>query len=185
MGIIGNEKGDQEAKRYAAIPSTPMTIEVQTFANARRIIREKKDHAWQKEWESKGISKSIKMYHELKIRPTTNAKSMPEMNLSREVLGWLIAARTGHGHFADYHDRFGHEEVDVYCRCGQRRSRLHPFSCALGRSHRAKLFSLKEKRPLTPNKILGTAEGIKLFAEWAPKTELLRRNLGHNEPAEL
>ncbi len=26
---------------------------------------------------------------------------MPELNLDREVLGWLIAARTGHGHFAD------------------------------------------------------------------------------------
>ena len=52
---------------------------------------------------------------------TTNAKSMPEMNLNREVLCWLIATRTGHGHFADYHDRFGHEEVDVHCRCGQKR----------------------------------------------------------------
>ena len=37
----------------------------------------------------------------------TNAKSMPEMNLNREVLGWLIPARTGHGHFADNHDRLG------------------------------------------------------------------------------
>lgn len=30
---------------------------------------------------------------------------MPEMNLTRKVLGWLIAARSGHGHPADYHDR--------------------------------------------------------------------------------
>ncbi len=97
---------------------------------ARRVIREKKDQAWQKEWGNKGTSQSIKIYQELKILPTTNVKSMPEMNLNREVLGWLIAARTGHGHFADYHDRFGHEEVDVHCRCGQKRSRLHPFSCS-------------------------------------------------------
>lgn len=51
------------------------------------------------------------------------------MNLNKEVLGWLIAAETGHGHFADYHDRDGHEKVDVYCRCGQKRSRLHMYSC--------------------------------------------------------
>lgn len=123
MGIIGNEKADQEAKRYAAIPPTPMTLGVQTLAHACRAIRERKDQAWQKEWENKGTSQSIKMYHELKIRPTTNAKSMPDMNLNREVLGWLIAPRTGHGHFAD----FEHEEAEIHCRCGQRRWRLHPF----------------------------------------------------------
>lgn len=39
---------------------------------------------------SKGTSQSIKIYHELKIRPTTNAKAMPEMDLKREILGWLI-----------------------------------------------------------------------------------------------
>ena len=185
MGIIGNEKADQEAKKYAAVLPTLMTNGVQTLAHARRVIREKKDQAWQKEWGNKGTSQAIKIYQELKIRPTTNAKSMPEMNLNREVLGWLIAARTGHGHFADYHDRFGHEEVDVHCRCGQKRSRLHPFSCSHARLHRAKLFSLTDKRPFTPNEILGTAEGVKLFAEWAPKTELFRKNREHDKPAGL
>lgn len=37
---------------------------------------------------------------------------MPELKLKRELLGWLIAARSGHGHFADYHEKFGHEEAD-------------------------------------------------------------------------
>ncbi len=44
------------------------------------------------------------------MRPTTNVKTMPEMALKREVLGWLIAARSGHGHFADYHEIFSHNE---------------------------------------------------------------------------
>ena len=95
------------------MPPTPLTELIQTFAHARRVIREKKDQAWQKECGSKTTSQSVKMYQELKIRPTTNAKSMPEMNLNREVLGWLIAARTGHRHFADYPERFEHEEVDI------------------------------------------------------------------------
>ena len=49
MGIIGNEKADQEAKKHAAATPTPMTQGVQTLAHARRVIREKKDQAWQKE----------------------------------------------------------------------------------------------------------------------------------------
>ena len=101
---------------------------------------------------------------------------MPEMALKREVLGWLIAAKSGHGHFADYHERFGHEEEDIYCKCGQRRSKAHPFSCSSIRALRVKLFSIKYRRPLTPKEVLGTAQGIKMFAEWAPKTELFTRS---------
>ena len=46
------------------------------------------------------------------LEPTTRVKLMPKMLLKREVLGWLIAARSGHGHFADYHEMFEHEEED-------------------------------------------------------------------------
>ena len=94
------------------------------------------------------------------------------MNLSKEVLGWFIRTRIGHRHFADYYDRFGHKKLDVHCKFGQKRSQLHPFSCLNARLHRAKLFSLTNKKPLTPNKILGIAERIRIFAEWVSKTEL-------------
>ena len=107
------------------------------------------------------------------------------INLSRKVLGWLIAARSGHCHFADYHERCGHEEEDTRCRCGQRRSRLHPFSCADARPHRARLFSIAHKRPLSAKEVLGTTQGGKKFAEWAPKTELFERKRGHEELAGL
>ena len=43
MGIIGNERANQEAKRQAAVPSTPITEVIQTLAHARRVIWEKKD----------------------------------------------------------------------------------------------------------------------------------------------
>ncbi len=172
MRIIENEKSDQEAKKYEAVSPTLMINGVQTLVHAQRVIREKKNQAWQKEWENMGTSQAIKIYHELKIRPTTNAKSMPEMNLNKEVLSWLIAARTRHGHFADYHDRFEYEKVDVDYSCDQKWLRLHPFSCSNTRSNRAKLFRLTDKRPFTPNEILGTDEEVKLFVELAPKTKL-------------
>lgn len=91
-------------------------------------------------------------------------------------MGWLIAARSGHGHFADYYKRFGHEEAEMQYKCGQRRARLHLFSCPTARLHRAKLFSIDKKKPVTPSKILGLPEEMRLFAGWAPKTKLFGRN---------
>ena len=41
---------------------------------------------------------------------------------------------------------------------------------------RVKLFSVIDGRPLTQKEVLGTAQGIKMFAEWAPKTELFTRS---------
>lgn len=60
MGIQGNEKADIEAKRYAETPLTPATEETQTLADARRVIRQKKDQAWLKEWEIRGTSTALK-----------------------------------------------------------------------------------------------------------------------------
>lgn len=102
---------------------------------------------------------------------------MPEFTLQREVLGWLIAARSGHGHFANYHERFRHDEPDVLCK---RRAQLHPFSCPIARPHRGKLFCNKLERQLLPNDVLGTPEGVKVFAVWGPATKLFGRN-SHRE----
>lgn len=177
MGIKGNDIADGEAKRYAgSTPTISTTEEVHTLVYARRTVRKTQDHERVNEWQKGGKSQALKSYHELGLEPTTRVKSMPEMALKREVLGWLIATRSGHGHFADYHERFGHEEEDIYCKCGQRRSMSHPFSCSSARALRFKLFSLTDRRPLTQKEVLGTAQGIKLIAEWAPKTELFTRS---------
>ena len=57
----GEPVADQEAKKQAAIPPTPITEAIQTLAHARRVFREKKDQAWQKEWGSKTTSQPIKI----------------------------------------------------------------------------------------------------------------------------
>lgn len=79
-----------------------MTQGVQSLAHARGALREKKKIRPDKKNKSKSTSQSIKMYQKLEIRPTTNAESMLEVTLSREVLGGLIAVRPRHSHFADY-----------------------------------------------------------------------------------
>lgn len=61
MGIQGNGKADIEAKRYAETPLTPVTEETQTLAHARRFICQKKDQAWLKEWQIRGMSQALKL----------------------------------------------------------------------------------------------------------------------------
>ena len=128
-----------------------------------------------------GFRGTLKIYQDLGLKPSSNVKDMPELKLKREILGWLIATRSGHGHFADYHEKSGHEEVELHCKCGQRRARLHTFSCSTARPLRVKLFSIDKKRPLTPSEILGTPEGVRLFASWAPETKIFSRNKNSGE----
>lgn len=97
---------------------------------------------------------------------------MPKMALKKEVLGWLITTRLRHGHFADYHERFGHKEENIYYKCCQRRSKAYPFSYSSVKVLRVKLFSIKNRSPLISKEVLGIVQGIKMFAEWALKTEL-------------
>lgn len=99
---------------------------------AKRKISKMKDNAWQG-----SLSTATQTYLDLGLKPTSRAKSLPEPRLRREIQGRLIAARSGHGHFAAYHERFGHEETDsTNCLCGQKRAHFHPFSCAHARKHR-------------------------------------------------
>ncbi|QLI74027.1 uncharacterized protein G6M90_00g112790 [Metarhizium brunneum] len=44
----------------------------------------------------------------------------PELALPQTMLQQLLATRTHHGDFADYHERFQHNDVCVTCSCGRR-----------------------------------------------------------------
>lgn len=56
---------------------------------------------WIKEWEKEVNAGAAKSYRELGLKPSSQAKWMPEFALQQEVLGWLIAVRSGDGHFAN------------------------------------------------------------------------------------
>ncbi|KAI0997939.1 hypothetical protein K3495_g10249 [Podosphaera aphanis] len=81
--------------------------------------------------------------------------------------GRLLAARSGHGDFAEYHREFKHTEAEIYCSCGQEKSPEHPFSCQLLRrsNSRPSNFTI---RNLTESVkwILSTSEGAKAFHKW-------------------
>ena len=55
-------------------------------------------------------------------------------------------------------------------------AQLHPFSCPKARPHRGKLLCKKLGRQLSPEEVLGTPEGVKVFAEWSLATKLFGRN---------
>ncbi len=54
------------------------------------------------------------MYKALGLNPTARAKTQLDPSLKREVLGKLVAARSGHGNFAAYHTRDSNTMKQVY-----------------------------------------------------------------------
>ena len=59
--------------------------------------------------------------------------SPKEHNLPRRTLHWLIAERTGHGDYQQYHKRFKHAGAESRCRCGNIREARHFAECDLTR----------------------------------------------------
>ncbi|RAL63708.1 hypothetical protein DID88_003355 [Monilinia fructigena] len=55
----------------------------------------------------------------------------PELRLPRTVLHRLLATRTAHGDFAQYHRRFGHTEAELTCLCGFEKAPNHLVFCEI------------------------------------------------------
>lgn len=58
----------------------------------------------------------------------------------------------------------------------KKRAQLHPFSCPKARPHRVKLLCKTLGRQLLPEEVLGTPEGVKVYAEWSLAAKLFGRN---------
>ena len=56
----------------------------------------------------------------------------PELTLLWPSLGCLLAARSRHGDFAEYHECFNHENALLTCSCGQHKTPQHFFHCLKG-----------------------------------------------------
>lgn len=70
------------------------------------------------------------------------AKLIPEMALKREVLGWFIIIKARNSYFTDYYKRYGNKKKDIYCKCGQKRSKSYPFSCLSTKVLKVKPFNI-------------------------------------------
>jgi hypothetical protein len=83
----------------------------------------------------------------------------------------ILAAKTGHGDFADYHERFNHEDAYLLCSCGERKSRLHFFVCC--KAKRRSLLPPGSPSLALPY-LLGTPKGAIELADWLSKTSFFK-----------
>ncbi|KFG77534.1 hypothetical protein MANI_024396 [Metarhizium anisopliae] len=119
--IPGNEQADILAKTGCAEPEPADAVP--TLAFLRKTARQRSKIAVQAWWDASAPDK----YQSLTLKFPYSCP--PELALSRTMLHHLLAARTHHSDFADYHERFQHNDACVTCSCGRRKAQTHLFYC--------------------------------------------------------
>lgn len=108
-------------------------------------------------------------YNLLGITPTTRLPKT--LRLPRRYLGYLLAARSGHGDYAAYHDTRGHVDAERLCRCGQLTTPDHFNMCSRTRPPSAD--NRKGWRAI--RWLLVTPRGCKIFVRWARRTRFFEK----------
>ncbi|PWI64008.1 hypothetical protein PCL_00820, partial [Purpureocillium lilacinum] len=119
--IPGNEEADGLAKAGCLQPEPPEAMP--SLAHLRRLARQQPRDAFKAWWSTE----APESYKTLNLEATTCCP--PELALPRATLHSLLAARSRHGDFADYHERFNHDDARLDCSCGRRKAPEHPFYC--------------------------------------------------------
>ena len=165
-GLPGNELADSLAAQAASRPLSTHPTGA-SLAGAERWARDALRDAFRDWWTTQPIPP---------IGPLPPPRPGPpgELSLPRSHLHRILAARSGHGDFADYHERFGHADAELQCRCGVRKTPIHFFSCRLAR-HKDLLGRYKG-RCLTREDLLTTPEGAKAFSTWLAETDFFQRS---------
>ena len=158
--VPGNEAADIAAKEGASLPLPPNAE--YSYAGLKRQPRAKATAAAHKLW----LAVLPLTYRDLCI--STAPRRPGELQLPRALLGRLLAARTGHGDFADYHIRFQHDDAYLLCRCGARKAPFHFLFCPIAKR--------KARRPLGPPSkvipyLLGSVKGAQKMATWLAETQ--------------
>jgi ribonuclease HI len=131
-GILGNEQADALAKAGCMKPEPANALP--TLAFLRRTARKQPRDAFDAWW----AQTEPERYKPLGLKVTTRCP--PELRLRRPILHHLLAARSHHGDFAAYHERFKHADARLTCSCGRRKAPTHIFYCRrLPPRHRMRL----------------------------------------------
>ena len=166
-GIEGNEEADKEAKMGChappELPPPPASI-----AAAKRAAQRVYWQCFAQFWAEKAPERYKNFGINIEKRP-------PELLLPRAALGRLLAARSGHGDFAEYHERFKHKDALLTCSCGRRKEPSHFYHCREGRKATRHPWGRQ-----TVAEILSTKAGFTAYADWLGKskfyTDICRRH---------
>lgn len=161
-GITGNEIADKAAKE-GANKELLSTQDIFSLAGLQRWAKQQSALALTKLW----AITAPQSYQDLGIR--TSPPNPKELQLSRFYLGKILAARSGHGDFANYHERFKHQDACLYCSCGSKKGPIHFFFCPRAR-RRAKLPSKAKTPSEALDELLGHPAGVVSLATWFKKT---------------
>jgi len=167
LKIPGNEEADKAAKEGAALP--PPANAICTLASLKRIAKSAARKAVLQLWSTIAPAN----YKELLI---SYGPSSSLLTLKRYAMGRILAARSQHGDFADYHTRFNHVDATLECSCGKRKSPLHFYFCRKGRA----LKTLCKQPPSEAIPwLLGTLMGAERLADWLSTTRFYQEICPH------
>jgi len=171
--IPGNERADELARLGAETRDEGRTLrwEFRSQASFRRWDTEQASDAWETHWQAA----APKNPHYAHARPNLpSPRPSPDLHLPRRVLGYLLASRTGHGDFAPYHERFGHQDASLLCRCGARKTPEHPLTCHTFLQHQHHL--LDHNGHLSTRWILNSRAGSAAFARYVRSSDAYNCN---------
>ncbi|APA06564.1 hypothetical protein sscle_02g013340 [Sclerotinia sclerotiorum 1980 UF-70] len=127
LNIPDNEIADKATKEGAKLPPPPNPA--CTLASLKRLIRSKTNKADNQLWNTV----SPQYYKDLQYKHTSNTITL---SLKRATLHYILAARSQHGDFAAYHERFNYTTAHTLCSYGKRKTPLHFFFCKKGKAYK-------------------------------------------------
>ncbi|KAF5007695.1 hypothetical protein FDECE_5995 [Fusarium decemcellulare] len=166
MGIEGNEVADAYAKKVCS--KEPLELPP-TLALIRRQAKAMSHHEFPNWWTNNMPEAYIPLGLE------ADARCPKELTLPRSTLHHLLAARTHHSDFADYHERFNHANSANNCSCGRRKNACHIFYCRKVAPHKRLRLGLSSLQAI--HKAIGTnfldfakpAKSTSFFTEICPR----------------
>ncbi|KAF5527647.1 putative RNA-directed DNA polymerase from transposon BS [Colletotrichum aenigma] len=149
-GIKGNEEADSLAKEGTTMPAP--RGQLATLSGIKRLARERICRQYRKWWKQDATPR----YTQIGLKASLACP--PELALPRAILHHLLAARSGHGDFEQYHQRFNHTEALLTCSCGEAKEADHLVYCRKTLARRLQWPTLHPSSPQEPIGPIGSLD---------------------------